>query len=160
MAAIIVPADPRGRQRDTLALIVATGALVLPISAAVGYGVFDPETSSRLLPFTAAANATDVIGPLLLVGALAIGVIRGVQGASRTMAIAVVLVAGAACQGIAFAVVCVDLAISHSYALPDTSTWQITKWSLVGRFAIQAATCAAVAAFAVRLMGRTGEERR
>lgn len=152
MAASVVE---RSQQRLVCALLVAVGALVLPLSGAAVY--FDLSNASDsaplVMPFVGAANASDVIGPVLLVAALAIGVVvarTAPRSAELRRALAAVAVVAAALQGIAFVVAGADLVVSHSYAIPSGATWQGAKWLTFARILAEALVCAAIAGYGIR----------
>lgn len=152
------PVVERSQQRLVCALLVAIGALVLPLSGAVVY--FDLANGSdslpALFPFTGAANASDVLGPVLLVSALALGIVvtrHHVRSAELRRAIALMVVVAASTQGVAFFVSAVDVAVSHSYAIPQGLAWQSAKWLTVARLLSEGIVCAAVLVSGVRWLG-------
>ncbi|MCU1369466.1 MAG: hypothetical protein JWO77_660 [Ilumatobacteraceae bacterium] len=147
----------RAQQRQILALLLAIAALTLPVAGAVLYhDVFgpDPAQSAWLVLFMGAANQSDLLGPVLLAGAVGLGVlvVRGERGADAVprSLLASLLVIAAVVQGAAFAVGAFDLATSDVYDIPSTGAWTAAQWSIVARFVIQAVVCATVIAFGMR----------
>lgn len=145
------------QQRQVLALLLGIAALVLPVSGAVSYLEFlDMEggPSRWVLPFLGGAGASDLIGPVLLAGALALGVlvIRDDErrGAVSRPVLATVLVIAAFSQGVSFVVTGVDLVASDNYSVPDEIRWQAAQWATFARLIVQAALCGAVIAYGMR----------
>jgi hypothetical protein len=152
----------RVQQRQVLALLLAIAALVLPISGAVSYLQFvDTEggPSRWILPFLGGAGVSDLVGPVLLAGALALGVLVMRDGSRRgpvaRPVLATVLVVAAVSQGAAFLVTGIDLVASDNYSIPDGLTWQATLWATFARLAIQAVLCGAVIAYGMRWLNPT-----
>lgn len=145
------------QQRQILALLLAVAALVLPVSGAVLYidaFAADSPMSPGLLPFMGAANESDVLGPVLLAGALALGVLvirrDGGAGPVPRALLATVIVMAAVSQGAAFLVGAFDLATSDAYEIPSTAAWTAAQWSIILRYLVQAAVCAAAIAYGMR----------
>jgi hypothetical protein len=155
----------RTHQRQVLALLLAVGALVLPTSGAVTYlAVFggDEAGAPWWAPFAGAGNASDLMGPLLLVGALALGVVavrgRSIDHVVSAPVIGTVVVVAALTQAVAFGVGGYVVGFDQAFATPDEAAWEIASWTAVARSAAQAASCLAAAAFALRWMST--EQRR
>lgn len=154
MAAIQV--ERRVREREVFAVLLGLSAIVVPFSGALLYWDM-ADLDGRLpwqMPFLGAADRSDLVGPALLVGALALGVVASRSRIGRHQLpvplLAVIVVVAGLVQGVAFGISAIDLARGGLYALPPGGAWSAARWTLVARLGIQALICLVAAVFGVR----------
>ena len=136
--------DGRVHQVRLLALLLAVGALVLPLSGAAGY--VDVFASNRFL-LVGAANASDILAPMMLAGALALSILVRPGSPSRGARATVVITA------IAAAVLAVSF-LGSAWVLNGAefdvgpATGRLT---VMAGLVLQSILCLAIAGFAGRL---------
>lgn len=154
-------AAKRIQQRQVLAFLLAVGALALPVSGAIQQAAFFRDDDLGIgppwwAPVVGALNASDMIGTLLLVGALALGIVawgdRRIVGPVSVGIAGTIVVVAALTQGVAFVVGAYLSGFDGAFATPESPAWELATWTLVVRALVQAALCAATAAFALRWM--------
>lgn len=146
--------DVRAQRRQVLALLLAATAVVLPIAA---WATLTPLTEAGWsLSALFAAGQVELIGPLLLIGALAIAAIGGPSTwpPTRRTALAVLcIVAGAILTlvfaGGAYAVVAPDAGVTLAAAPEDLTALRATAAVELGA---QVLVSAAATWFAIRLL--------
>lgn len=148
----------RGDQRELLAILVAASALVLPLAGAISYASLGADEGGGgrwwPMPVVGAASQSDIVGPVLLVGALAIVVLggRGSVAGGLGPATCALIVVGAAVQAAGFVGVAFELVRPDSgFFVPgDGLTSDGAIWSTAGGLVLQAVVCAVGAWFAMR----------
>ena len=147
-----------------LALLVGLSALVVPLAgAATYYAMADPSSSwwRWPLPALGAASDSDLIGPTLLVGALALGVLASRRsGTAGFRSLGVLLIAGAFVQAVAFAGFGFELVRPNSgfFAGGGGSIDAASRWTVVARMGIQMVVCLVVIGFAGRFLTQSNDE--
>ena len=145
-----------------LAVLLAISALVVPLAgAAVYYDIDGSGTAGFDWPFPAlgAASMSDIIGPTLLVGALALGLLaaRRAAGGRASSAVVVLLIAAAGLQAVGFVgfvyeLVRPDSGFFMASAASNGLVVTASKWATVARMVVQVVVCLVVAVYAGRLL--------
>lgn len=141
------------QQRQVLALLLAIGALVLPLSGAVGFG-WSIDSPANLFVLGAVDRAT-LLAPLMLVGALVLTVAGPSTGpvTPSRRATPVVMVAAAVVLAVAY------FGAAWELAGPEfdtgSSPWGSGRAAMMADFVIEGVICLVVIGF----LGRWRAER-
>lgn len=136
--------ERRVQQRQVLALLLALGALVSPVSGAVLYGGTDPIAT---FVFVGAISLNDFIPVLMLVGAFGLLIVVQEGGAPRTgiaTAVAVLVALAGGVLALGYFGSAYELRAGGDFAFStdgERADWTFTRLALVGSLVITGVLC-------------------